>query len=124
MNLFGRRLESQQKVNKMLKNRTSLLRKKRALRVRKKLKAVLSVPRLSIFKSNRLLSVQIIDDAKNMSLGGASAPKKDAAALGHKLGALAKELGLTELVLDRGPNKYHGVVARFADAVREAGMKF
>ena len=108
----------------MLKNRTQLLKKKRALRVRKKLKAVLSVPRLSIFKSNRLLSVQIIDDSKHISLGGASAPKKDAVALGHKLGAMAKELGLTELVLDRGSNKYHGVVARFADAVREAGMKF
>lgn len=108
----------------MLKDRTHSLRKKRAMRVRKKLKAVLSVPRLSVFKSNRLLSAQIIDDSKHISLGGASLPKKDAVALGQKMGALAKELGLTELVLDRGHNKYHGVVARFADAVREAGLKF
>ena len=92
-------------------------------------------PRLSVFRSNKHISVQLIDDTDGRTLAAASSVEPsitgktggnvDAAkAVGQAIGERAKEAGVTEVVLDRGPYRYHGRVAALADAAREAGLTF
>ncbi len=109
--------------------------KKRAQRVRTRLKAMGSGrPRLSVFRSDKNIYAQVIDDANGVTVAhassleggkGKSGGNKDAAA---KVGALiaerAKEKGVTDVVFDRGHYIYHGRVKALADAAREAGLNF
>lgn len=94
-------------------------------------------PRLSVFRSNRHIYAQIIDDAKGLTLVAASTmesaiagPGKVASncdmakAVGALLGERAKEKGIESVVFDRGSCRYHGRVAALADAVREQGLQF
>ena len=94
-------------------------------------------PRLSVFRSNKHIYAQIIDDAEGRTLVSASTMEKTIAGAGgyggnkefaSKIGKLiaqrAKEQGITEVVFDRGPYQYHGRVAALADAAREAGLQF
>lgn len=103
-------------------------RKRRILRVRKKLKGTAEKPRLSIYKSNKNLYAQLIDDEKSISLGGVSSKgeKKSEAAkiLGKKIAELAKEKNVKKIVFDRGRFKYHGIIKLFAEAAREGGLEF
>lgn len=112
-------------------------RRKRAMRVRSKLKGSSERPRLSVHKSNRHIQAQIIDDERGQTLVGLTTYSKDlkggehgsiskasAAEIGKQLAERAKGLQIEQVVLDRGSFKYHGVIAALADAAREAGLKF
>jgi large subunit ribosomal protein L18 len=92
-------------------------------------------PRLSVFRSNAEIYVQLIDDANGTTLAAASSRDKDIAAqkvakseksklVGSAIAAKATELGLTEVVFDRGGYLYHGRVKAVADGAREGGLKF
>ena len=110
---------------------------KRAIRVRKSLKGTAQKPRLTLYKSNHHIYAQVIDDEAGRTLAGLGTYNKDlrsnsagksrterATIVGAKIAAKIKEeLKVQALVFDRGPNKYHGVIAAFVDAVREAGIK-
>lgn len=94
-------------------------------------------PRLSVFRSNRHIYVQVIDDAAGHTLAAAStmesgvagpgkvaADRESASKVGQLIAERAQEKGISEVVLDRGPFRYHGRVAALAEAAREAGLKF
>ena len=108
---------------------------KRKIRVRKKLKGVnLGKYRVSIFKSLRNISAQIIDDSLNKTLVSASSTEKEVKKnkknkvdtsnlLGEILAKRALDKKINKVFLDRGANKYHGRVKIFADALRKNGLK-
>ena len=109
-------------------------RVRRHLRVRKKVFGTPERPRLSVYRSEKNIYAQIIDDINAVTLVAASSLDKDFSAKGgNKEGAkLVGELvakkaidkGITEVVFDRGGYIYHGRVQQLADAAREAGLKF
>ena len=109
---------------------------KRQLRVRKTLRGTEKKPRLSVFKSNVHIAAQVIDDDKGATLVGFGSHNKTmrsakagksktelATLIGKELAEKLKQAGVEQVVFDRGPYKYHGVIAALADAVREAGIK-
>jgi large subunit ribosomal protein L18 len=112
-------------------------RKRRAVRVRNRVKRDAIRPRLAIFRSHQNIYAQIIDDAAGKTLVAASSRdqalregvayggnKTAAAAVGKALAQRAIEAGVKEVVFDRRDYKYHGRVAALAEAAREAGLKF
>jgi large subunit ribosomal protein L18 len=107
--------------------------RRRAQRVRTRLKSVSSGrPRLSVFRSNKNISAQIIDDVQGVTLVAASSlegkakgsDKDSAARIGKLIAERALEKGVKEVVFDRGGYIYHGRVKALADAAREAGLNF
>ena len=108
---------------------------KRRLRVRNKLRKVnAGRVRLSVHRSNKNISVQLIDDVRGVTLASASTMEKDLGVVGkgnveaaQKVGALiaerAKAAGVEEAYFDRGGFLYHGRVKALADAAREGGLK-
>lgn len=94
--------------------------RKIATRLKIRRKSVL--PRLSVFRSNKYISAQIIDDKKGVTL--AAATDKAAKITGTKVAEAAIKAGIKEVVFDRGAYQYHGRVRQLADAAREAGLKF
>ena len=108
---------------------------KRRLRVRNKLRSVNSgKPRLSVHRSSKNISVQLIDDVAGTTIASASTLEKDLGVVGKnnveaaaKVGALiaerAKKAGVEEAYFDRGGFLFHGKVKALADAAREAGLK-
>jgi len=109
-----------------------LSRTRRHNRIRAKVAGTSTRPRLAIYKSNRYLHAQIIDDSKGATLVSGStqvlakeAKKMDAAKmLGVELAKRAKAAGITEVVFDRGGFRYTGRVAAVAEAAREGGLTF
>lgn len=108
----------------------NLLRTKRKLKVRSKISGTTQKPRVSIFKSNRYINVQAIDDVAGVTLAGLNSKTLDlrsnkdgAVALAAKFADMLKEKNITDVVYDRNGYVYHGVVAAFADALRENGIK-
>ena len=109
-------------------------REKRHLRVRKKVSGTAERPRLSVFKSEKNIYAQVIDDVNGVTLVAASSLDKDFSAKGgNKEGAklvgelIAKKAvakGINEVVFDRGGYIYHGRVKELAEAAREAGLQF
>ena len=107
-------------------------RQKRHLIIRKKVKGTKDMPRLSVFRSNKNMYVQVIDDIEAKTLLGMSSKiiekaenKTDRAyKLGVEFGKSILKKGIKKVVFDRGGNKYHGRVKAFADGAREAGVKF
>jgi large subunit ribosomal protein L18 len=107
---------------------------KRRLRVRKKITGTESRPRLSVFKSNKNIYAQVIDDAKGHTIAAISTQAEefktlkvnveDAAKLGEALGNKLKELKIEEVVFDRNGKLYHGVIKAFADGARKSGIRF
>jgi large subunit ribosomal protein L18 len=108
------------------------LRIRRHSRVRKLVQGTETRPRLAVFRSNRHIVAQIIDDDAGRTLASASTLESDlrdasgsaATKVGTRLAERAKEAGVTTVVFDRGGNVYHGRVAAVADAAREAGLEF
>lgn len=94
---------------------------RRHKRVRAKVRGTAARPRLSVFRSSRLLHLQVIDDEAQKTLAAASS--KDAAAAAKALLEKARAAGITAMVFDRGGFAYHGRVKKIADALREAGIK-
>ena len=109
-------------------------RLRRQRRVRKKVAGTAERPRLAVYRSNKHISVQVIDDRAGVTLASASTYEKafdgakgnkDAAAkIGSTIADRAKAAGVTAVVFDRGGNLYHGRVAAVADAAREGGLEF
>jgi large subunit ribosomal protein L18 len=89
-------------------------------------------PRLAVFRSNRHIYAQIIDDsagrtlaaATSMALPGEGNKRDDARRVGAELARLAKQAGVSAVVFDRGGYKYHGRVQALAEAAREGGLDF
>ncbi|MEO1179145.1 MAG: 50S ribosomal protein L18 [Pseudomonadota bacterium] len=109
---------------------------KRRLRVRNKIKALANGrPRLSVHRSSKNISVQVIDDTEGRTLASASTLEKDlgfvgknnaeaAAKIGSVVAERAKKAGVEEVFFDRGGLLFHGRVKALADAAREGGLKF
>lgn len=102
-------------------------------RVRNKISGTTECPRMSVFRSNKQIYVQIIDDLSGKTLAAASSlgmtekvAKKDQAAkvVGEAIAKKALKAGIECVVFDRGGFLYHGRVAALADAAREAGLMF
>ncbi len=117
-------LKSVQKV----KNRRYLQRKRR---VRGKISGNESRPRVTVFRSNKHFYAQAIDDTKGHTLAysdgiklGVKSNKEGAATVAKDLGEKLKAINVDNIVFDRNGYLYHGVVAAFADALRESGIKF
>ena len=113
-----------------IQKRKIQLRVKRKKRVRAKISGTPECPRVSIFKSNRTIYVQAIEDVNCVTLAaadghklGLKANKEGAVALAKALADGMKAKGLEKAVFDRNGYLYHGVVATFADALRENGIK-
>lgn len=105
-------------------------KQRRAYRVRSRMTGTEKRPRLSVFRSLRHISAQLINDTTGETVvfaddRDASGPKLEVAAeVGKRIAAAAKEKGIAEAVFDRGSYRYHGRVKALADAAREAGLKF
>jgi large subunit ribosomal protein L18 len=107
---------------------------RRHTRVRRYVQGRADRPRLAVFRSNRHIAVQVIDDRSGRTLAAASSaegavdgyPGNVAAAkqVGKLVAERAKAAGVAKVVFDRGGNLYHGRVAALADAAREAGLEF
>jgi large subunit ribosomal protein L18 len=116
---------------------TKLERRSRIrMRIRKKISGTAEKPRLAVFRSNKQIYVQVIDDHTGSTILSASSREKEIAAktgikkteqaafVGKLLAARCKEKGIDSLTFDRGGYKYHGRVKSLADAAREGGLKF
>jgi large subunit ribosomal protein L18 len=106
------------------------------MRIRKKLSGTVEAPRLTVFRSNKQIYVQVIDDLNGLTLLSACSKEKDIAAqtgikkieqaklVGKLIASKCKEKGIETVVFDRNGYKYHGRVKSLADAAREGGLKF
>jgi len=100
-------------------------RSKRVARVRSVIRGTEKRPRLVIFRSHTGLYGQLVDDGKGITLGSSKIEGTNSAsgsALGISIVALCKKKGIKQLVFDRGGYKYHGVIKRIAETVREGGV--
>jgi large subunit ribosomal protein L18 len=107
-------------------------RANRHARVRKRISGTAERPRLAVFRSNRHIYAQLIDDVSGRTLVAASALEADASKDGKKsdvaksvgtlIGRRAKEQGIAAVVFDRGGYQYHGRVRQIAEGAREAGL--
>ncbi|MCH5313990.1 MAG: 50S ribosomal protein L18 [Helicobacter sp.] len=116
-------------TEKVLKQK-QLLRAKRKLRTRGKICGVANKPRVSVFKSNKYFYAQAINDEQGITLAsvdgkklGLSNNKEDAKKIANEFVNALKKANITEVVFDRNGYLYHGVVAAFADTLRENGIK-
>ncbi len=113
-------------------------RLRRKVRIRRKISGTTSRPRLSVFRSNRCIFAQIIDDENGHTMVSASSLKLDspeqsegvgrktalAREVGKLIAARAREKGIEQVVFDRGGYLYHGRVKALAEGAREAGLVF
>lgn len=109
-----------------IKNR-KIKKQKRHKRVRAKIKGTEKRPRLSVFKSNKHIYTQLIDDENNKTLAAVAASDKglkSAYEVGKLLAKKAIDKGIKEVVFDRGGYKFHGTVSELAKGAREGGLKF
>jgi large subunit ribosomal protein L18 len=112
--------------------------KRRHRRVRKNVRGVADKPRLCVYRSLKHLYAQIVDDASGSTLCAVTTNTKETKAdgrksfcnksfakqMGEKLGKLAQDKGIKQVVFDRGGLLYHGCVKELADGVRSTGVKF
>lgn len=117
-------------------NPRTVARAKRVRRIRKKISGTSECPRLRVFKSNKHIYAQIIDDAAGRTLVTMSTVDKEytpgeekgkraaAKAVGVKIAERAKAAGIEEVVFDRGGYIYHGRVKSLSEGAREGGLKF
>jgi large subunit ribosomal protein L18 len=119
------------------RNDRKYARRKRHLRVRKKVSGTPEKPRMAVFRSEKHMYAQIIDDTTHHTLCASSTlndelkgtldktwDKTAAEKVGEDIANKAKEAGIEEVVFDRGGFKYHGRVKALADGARNAGLKF
>lgn len=113
-----------------LKRKVAQRAQRRALRVRAKLRGT-GIPRVSVFRSNKYIYAQVIDDAahhtvascSSLELDGLSGDKRsDASAVGRELAKRALAVQVSKVVFDRGSCLYHGRVKALADGLREGGL--
>jgi large subunit ribosomal protein L18 len=106
------------------------------MRIRKKISGTAEKPRIAVFRSNKQIYAQVIDDNNGVTLLSVSSKEKELAGqtgikkteqaklVGKSLAAKCKEKGIENVVFDRSGYKYHGRVKSLADAAREGGLKF
>jgi large subunit ribosomal protein L18 len=109
-------------------------RRRRHFRVRKKVHGNATRPRLAVYRSNRYIYAQAIDDNEGRTLASASSREKalsgqsltveTAAEVGRLIGSRVKDLGIDSVIFDRGGYPYHGRVKALAEAAREEGLEF
>ncbi len=110
-------------------------RQKIRYRIRKKISGSSTKPRLSVFRSNKDIYVQLIDDASGTTIAAASSRQKDIAAqkgnkvemskmVGEAIARKSQDLGIKEVVFDRSGYLYHGRIKAVADGAREGGLQF
>ncbi len=108
-------------------------RERRHARIRKQISGTSDRVRLCVMVSNKHIYAQLVDDEKSSTLASVSSSGKDgvgrknaegARQIGQRLAEIAKDIGVKNIVFDRGGYKYHGRVKAIAEAVREAGFKF
>jgi large subunit ribosomal protein L18 len=103
-------------------------------RIRKRISGSSEIPRLTVYRSNKQIYAQIVDDLKGVTLASAAShgnkdieklPKKEqASVVGKLIAEKAIEAGIKEVVFDRNGYLYHGRVKSLADSAREGGLKF
>jgi large subunit ribosomal protein L18 len=111
--------------------------RRRKLSIRNRLSGSAERPRLSVFRSDKHIYAQVIDDLAGKTLVAAASTEKDvrgelpnggnitaAKLVGKAIAARAKGAGITQVAFDRGGRRYHGRVKALADAARESGLKF
>ena len=117
-------------ISKPDKNKT---RQRRHMRVRNKISGTAECPRLNVYRSNKNIYAQVIDDVAGVTLVSASTldsevsgntKTEQAASVGAVVAKRAVEKGITEVVFDRGGYLYHGRVQALAEAARENGLDF
>lgn len=120
----------------MAKTSDKALRRERIRRrARLRLKGTPEKPRLAVFRSNKQIYAQIIDDDQGVTLASCSSRIKEltsqplskielSQAVGKKIAELAKAKGVETVIFDRGGYKYHGRIKALAEAAREGGLKF
>jgi large subunit ribosomal protein L18 len=123
-------------VSKIVVLKTAKGRARRRKHIRKTLSGTAQRPRLSVFRGNTAMNVQVIDDVKGVTIASASTLEKEfkgrgrmnkmeaAASLGEVIAKRAIDKGVSQVVFDRGGYKYHGRVKALADAARENGLIF
>ena len=106
------------------------------MRIRKKISGTADMPRIAVYRSNKQIYVQVVDDQNRATILSASSKEKEVAAVtgikkteqarlvGKLLAAKCKDKGIDKVVFDRSGYKYHGRVKSLADAAREGGLKF
>ncbi len=109
-------------------------RRRRHFRVRKSVHGTASKPRLAVYRSNKHIYAQVIDDEGGITLASASSQESavkgntltvdTAAEVGTLVGARAKDAGISAVAFDRGGFKYHGRIKALADAARKTGLEF
>jgi large subunit ribosomal protein L18 len=109
-------------------------RLKRKIHIRKGISGTAGRPRMTVTRSNRALSIQIVDDTRGHTLASASTLEKDlrsikvtvegAGQLGEVMGKRLLEKNITSVVFDRNGYLYHGVIKAVADGARKAGIQF
>ncbi len=120
-----------------VKSKKLAARIRRKTRVREKIRADVGIPRICVFRSNRHVYAQLVDDTGTKVLTGCSTRAKDIIAktngknnvatakeVGLAVAALAKGLKIERVCFDRGGYKYHGKVKAIAEGAREGGLKF
>jgi len=106
-------------------------RMQRHARIRARVKGTASRPRLAVFRSNRYIYAQLIDDTAEKTIAAADSRRSDgkdakvrATEVGQTIAREAKKKGVGRVVFDRGGFRYQGLVAALADAARAGGLKF
>jgi large subunit ribosomal protein L18 len=109
-------------------------RRRRHFRVRKSVHGTAAKPRLAVFRSNKHIYAQVIDDESGHTIASANSQESavkgktltvdTATEVGTLVGARAKDAGVSAVAFDRGGFKYHGRIKALADAARETGLKF
>jgi large subunit ribosomal protein L18 len=118
-----------------IKNQKEYRRKRIKMRIRKIIKGTEQRPRMTVFRSNTNIYVQLIDDISGKTLLAASSKEAEivqakatgiaqAKLVGATVAKKAKEAGISEVIFDRNGYLYHGRVKSLADSAREAGLKF
>ena len=117
-------------MSNLKSNRRARIKK----RIRKNISGTSTRPRLSVFRSNKQIYAQVIDDVKGVTITSASSHVKDSAQkvnktdqaklIGKEIAENASKAGIKEVVFDRNGYLYHGRVKAFAESARENGLKF
>ncbi len=120
-----------------MKNVKSNQRKRRHSRIRVKISGTITRPRLAIFKSNRHINAQLINDEKGVTIASVSdihikkgkdltknVNIEEAEMVGKEIAAKALNLKIEDVVFDRGGFKYHGLIKAVAEGARKGGLKF
>ena len=117
-------------MNNTRTNKKTIKRATRHARIRAKISGTPEMPRLAVYKSNKYIYAQLIDDVASVTLASASSIKSKgtmmeaAKEVGKEIATLAKKIGISKVAFDRGGFIYTGKIQALADSAREAGLTF